>query len=396
MNLIDNIKMALKSIASNKTRSFLTMLGIVIGIASVIMIISAGGGAQNRLIGEVAQLGKAAASVSVDSKKATQSDYLTFEDLDAIKRSIPYLTAVTPVLQTMGSIEGRTEDLDAVFICGTEQLPTLAGLTLLSGRNYTQSEYQEARNVCVIDENTARKLFGNVDVTGLTVNTTIWRHNAALKIVGVAKSSVFGGDVAQLYVPYSTLIAMTGESPDISSIYVLAEKDEQVDGMRTAVVSILERRHNNSGEEVYTSENMNKYVDQISTIMNLFQTFVAAVAAISLLVGGIGVMNIMLVAVTERTREIGIRKSLGARTGVIMFQFLTESAILTLIGGAAGVVLGTLGAFLVCTPLGVTPVLTPASVLFSMLFSCSVGIFFGIYPARKAARLSPIEALRHE
>ena len=388
--------MALKSIMGNKVRSFLTMLGIIIGIASVIMILSVGTGAQNKLVGEISRIGKAAASVSVNAKKAQDSDYLTLEDLDALQQAIPSMVAATPVLQIMGTVEGRTEDYDAVFVCGTEHLPELSGLTLTSGRNYTQNEYKESRYVCIIDEGTAQKLFGSTDVTGLSVNVTIYRRTATLKIIGVSQSNMFQGGTSVMYIPYTTFTAITGQTPSISNVYLLADRDDQVDSMCASALKILERRHNNSGQDIYTAESMNQYVDTLNTVINLFQTFVAAVAAISLLVGGIGVMNIMLVAVTERTREIGIRKSLGARTGSILAQFLTESGILTLLGGIIGIVLGSGGALAVGIPLDVQPILSPQTILFSVIFSCSVGIFFGIYPARKAAKLRPIDALRHE
>ncbi len=394
--IFENIRMALKSIMGNKVRSFLTMLGIIIGIASVIMILSVGTGAQNKLVGEISRIGKAAASVSVNAKKAQDSDYLTLEDLDALQQAIPSMVAATPVLQIMGTVEGRTEDYDAVFVCGTEHLPELSGLTLTSGRNYTQNEYKESRYVCIIDEGTAQKLFGSTDVTGLSVNVTIYRRTATLKIIGVSQSNMFQGGTSVMYIPYTTFTAITGQTPSISNVYLLADRDDQVDSMCASALKILERRHNNSGQDIYTAESMNQYVDTLNTVINLFQTFVAAVAAISLLVGGIGVMNIMLVAVTERTREIGIRKSLGARTGSILAQFLTESGILTLLGGIIGIVLGSGGALAVGIPLDVQPILSPQTILFSVIFSCSVGIFFGIYPARKAAKLRPIDALRHE
>ncbi len=395
--IYENIRMALKSILSNKVRSLLTMLGIIIGIASVIMIISIGTGAQNKLMGEISRIGKAAASVSVDAKKAEDSDYLTLEDLDAMQQAIPSMVAATPVLQAMGSIEGRSEDYDAIFMCGTEHLPELSGVAFTSGRNYTQNEYKESRYVCLVDESTAQKLFGSTDVTGLSVDVTISRRTATLKIVGVTESNMmFQGGVSMLYIPYTTFTAITGQTPSIANVYLLAQSDEQVDGMCASALKILERRHNNSGQDIYSAESMNQYVDTLNTVINLFQTFVAAVAAISLLVGGIGVMNIMLVAVTERTREIGIRKSLGARTGSILAQFLTESGILTLLGGIIGIILGAGGALAVGIPLDVQPILSPQTILFSVIFSCSVGIFFGMYPARKAAKLRPIDALRHE
>lgn len=396
MMLLENVRMALKSIFANKVRSLLTMLGIIIGISSVIMIISTGQGAQNEIMGEINRIGKAAVSIAVNSKNAQDSDYITLEDLDAMQQAIPALVTVTPVLQTMGTVEGRNEDFDVLVACGNEYLPELSGVGLTSGRLYTQNEYKEARNVCIIDETLAVKLFGNADVTGLSIDASIFRRTGTLRIVGVAQSNMFQGGISTVYLPYTTYMTITGDSAPFSGVFLLAENDQYVEGVSAAALNILARRHNNVGRDVYTAENMNTYVDSLNTVINLFQTFVAAVAAISLLVGGIGVMNIMLVAVTERTREIGIRKSLGARTGSILGQFLTESAILTLLGGIIGVLLGALGATAVCVPLGIAPVLSWQTVLVSVLFSGSVGLFFGMYPARKAAKLHPIDALRHE
>ena len=159
---------------------------------------------------------------------------------------------------------------------------------------------------------------------------------------------------------------------------------------------ILEARHNNAGRSIYYSQDLSSQLDMINDVMGLVTNFIAAVAAISLMVGGIGVMNIMLVSVTERTREIGIRKSLGAKTNAILLQFLTESTIITLIGGLIGLVFGVIGAYIFCTIGGFPPVFTPISIIGTVLFSAGVGIIFGVYPAKKAAQMSPIEALRHD
>ena len=205
------------------------------------------------------------------------------------------------------------------------------------------------------------------------------------------------GNTVQIEIPMTTLGSQYGfyvESFD--GFYIIGESAEYATDIAKQSISILEGRHNIRGEDRLMLENFNDYMTQINDVLGYITVFVVFVAAISLLVGGIGVMNIMLVSVTERTREIGIRKALGARTSSIMTQFLSESAIISLTGGVIGIILGILGAFLLCALIGLTPKVNFSTVFGATFFSSAVGIFFGIYPAKKAAKLSPIEALRHE
>lgn len=198
------------------------------------------------------------------------------------------------------------------------------------------------------------------------------------------------------YIPLNSGLPLLNEEPQYESIYLISNDKSQNTAMGDAAVRILEARHNNSGRNVYYSQDLSAQLDMINEVMSLVTRFIVAVAAISLLVGGIGVMNIMLVSVTERTREIGIRKSLGAKTNAILMQFLTESTIITLIGGVIGLVIGVIGAYIFCAVGGFDPVFTPSSIFLTVLFSAGVGIVFGVYPAKKAAEMSPIEALRHD
>lgn len=402
MNLVENFKMALKSIASNRMRSFLTMLGIIIGISSVIMIISVGDGGKASIMGQLNDIGAASVQIKVDTQNATSDDYITLSDVNAVRRSLPFVRYASVALQKQGTAASSSQSKQAVVLCVNQDYAALDGLTLLSGRFFTEREVDSDASVAVVDNNTALTLFGTLDCTGRTLNVNVKNARYKARVVGVIKSElgVFGNGKnmpAMVYLPVTTVLANADASDtQISSFYIMADNKDNTDTAGNAAVRMLEARHGNRSRDLYSYQNMIQQVAQINNVINIFTEFISAVAAISLLVGGIGVMNIMLVAVTERTREIGIRKSLGAKTRVIMLQFLTESVIITLIGGLAGIILGLLGARGIGSLVGVTPVLSPGAFAVAILFSCAVGIFFGIYPARKAARLNPIEALRHD
>ena len=260
----------------------------------------------------------------------------------------------------------------------------------------------------------AKNVYGYEDVTNEYVTVTSSGKSMKIKICGVANvdnlTSSLGGSssmstmfktnsdkpIIALFMPCTTLTQITGAKANLSNVFVIAEEGADYDAIGNATVNYLKAVHGNYSNGLYTSQNMATYINIVDIIMNVLTIFIAGVGAISLIVGGIGVMNIMLVSVTERTREIGIRKSLGAKTRTITMQFLTESIILCLIGGIIGVVLGVAGAFAACSIIDIQPKITVWLVALALLFSSGVGLFFGIYPARKAAQLSPIDALRSE
>ena len=395
----ENIKIAFSSIKTNKIRAFLTMLGIIIGIASVIIIISLGNGGRTLMLGQFNNIGASTIVISVNGAES-QSDRINDKDIDAIRNSVANVKYISPYLTANVDINEGEKRHNAIIVGGTTDITTIFSLELVSGRYFTETEYELASKVILVDDNFACRVFGSTDIDGCVLNVNNDRFKGIFKIIGVYKSTYgeFADDLipAMCYIPSSTFRIARGGEPNYGTIYIMSDDREYTDTMGYSVINLLESRHLSAGRNLYRPENLIKQLDQINNALAIFTAFIVAVAAISLLVGGIGVMNIMLVSVTERTKEIGIRKSLGAKYSSIMFQFLMESAILTLIGGILGVLFGGGGALLIGRLLKLTPIFDLQSILLSLLFSSAVGIFFGIYPARKAAKLSPIDALRHE
>lgn len=396
------IKIALMNIKSNKGRSFLTMLGIIIGISSVIMIISIGNGVKGGINSELNNMagGQIAVYAYGNNKEGITLEF-TEEDMQAVLDKVPHVKAVTPSWNLNASVTGRKGDFSAIIKMGTSGLEYSSSDPVIKGRYFSDSDYYSASRVCVLTESSAKTLFGNTNVIGMSFDVNIYGIVQEFTVIGLRKdnasmlSGMMTGGMVSIEAPMSVLTSY-GFYVSNDSLLVVSDGAEYASQVAAATVKLLEGRHDVRGKDVIQVENFNDYMSQMDQILSYITVFVVFVAAISLLVGGIGVMNIMLVSVTERTREIGIRKSLGARTGSILLQFLSESAIITLLGGVIGIIIGVLGAVGVCSLIGFTAKVSVSTVLGASLFSSGVGIFFGIYPARKAAKLSPIEALRHE
>lgn len=403
INIIENFKMSVDSIKSNRMRSFLTMLGIIIGISSVITIVSLGKGGQNSITGEFEKIGASTVTLKVDASKASKGEYFTSEDIRAISDKVNTVKYVTPVVQKQGDVSSPSKSKRAVITGGNEKLIYLQNIEILYGRFYNEREAKEGKNVVVIDETSAKSLFGYSDVVGLDIMVGPKASTKKFKIIGVAKgfSGLFAGGAdsgmpAFLYMPDTSLKTIFSTDFTLDSVSIMATSKDSMEEAGNGAKNIMESRHNNRGKEIYKADNVLKQLDQVNKVLGIFTAFIGAVAAISLLVGGIGVMNIMLVSVTERTREIGIRKAIGATTSAILIQFLTESVIISLIGGLIGMLIGIVGAELIGHFANITPSLSPVVIIGAILFSSAIGIFFGIYPAKKAAKLDPIDALRYE
>lgn len=397
------IKIALMNIKSNKGRSFLTMLGIIIGISSVIMIISIGNGVKSGINSELNSMAGGQIYIYANGSNDDGIDIeFTDEDIDAIMEKVPHVKAVTPQWGFYGNAIGKKGVFYATVQFGMPGLEYTSNDPLVKGRYFTENDYYSANKVCVITESSARTLFGNTNVLGMTLDFDLYGMTQEFTIVGIRRdnasmlSGMMYGDNVSIEAPLSVVSSTYGFYVSMTDLLIVSDGAEYATQVAADVVRLMENRHNVRGKNAIGIQNFNDILSQMNEILSYITIFVVFVAAISLLVGGIGVMNIMLVSVTERTREIGIRKSLGARTGSILLQFLAESAIITLLGGIIGILIGWAGAYGVCSLIGFTARVSVGTVLGASLFSSAVGIFFGIYPAKKAAKLSPIEALRHE
>lgn len=399
------IKIALMNIKSNKGRSILTMLGIIIGISSVIMVISVGNGVRGQVNSELDSIAGGQIAFYVDSTRKDTTVTFDEADYEAIERQVEHVKGVTPQFSSWGTAEGPKGDFDISITGGTLGLQYMSTEPIVKGKYFTQNDYDSGNNVCVITESSAVALFGTTDVIGMSFDATLWGITQELRIVAVREDNASslismgtGGTVTiTADVPLTFMANKFGYYIDeVEQFYVIAESSQYCNEVAEKVLTLLENRHNVRGEEQIMMQSFTDVSAQFDTILGFITVFISFVAAISLLVGGIGVMNIMLVSVTERTREIGIRKALGARTGSVLLQFLAEAGIITLLGGIIGIIFGILGALMAGALADITPVVSAGTIIAASLFSCGVGLFFGIYPAKKAAKLSPIEALRHE
>lgn len=398
------IKIALMNIKSNKGRSILTMLGIIIGISSVIMVISIGNGVRGQVNSELEGLAGGQIVFYVDSTRKDTTVNFDQADFDAILTQIDHVKGVTPQYGTWGTAEGPKGDYDIRMSGGTIGLQYISSEPIVKGKYFSQNDYDGGSNVCVITEGSAVALFGTTDVIGMSFDATFWGVTQELRVIGIRQDSAsslisgsYGVTTIEAEVPLTFMANKLGYYIDeISQFYVVAESSVYCTEVAAKALALLESRHNVRGENQIMMQSFTDVAAQYDTILGFITVFISFVAAISLLVGGIGVMNIMLVSVTERTREIGIRKALGARTGSVLLQFLAEAGIITLLGGIIGIILGIFGALGVCSFMKITASVSIGTIILASVFSCGVGIFFGIYPARKAAKLSPIEALRHE
>lgn len=397
--LWEYVKMAVSNIRMNRGRSFLTMLGIIIGVSSVILIMSIGNGAKAEMEEELTSVAGGQIYISVNSNLEGETPVITEEDRDAL-RELEHVKGASSVMNQWSTVTTEKGNFDAIIDYGNPDSFYVSSPDMLYGQWFTWDDYNAHRAVAVVSEMDAVRMFGTSDVVGLTFELDDGSGIQDVRIVGV-KKAIEGTFVSSGYGSYLDLsMPMTAdwywaEYNDFDGVYIFAETGYAKEVTERAI-SLLESRHEIFGEDAFMSEDFDSQMASVMQVLNMITIFIMLVAGISLLVGGIGVMNIMLVSVTERTREIGIRKALGARTRSILIQFLAESAIITGIGGMIGITLGIAGAYGVCSLPIVTfpPQVSVSAVIFATLFSCSVGIFFGIYPARKAAHLSPIEALR--
>jgi len=393
--IYQSIKMAIKSILSNKMRSFLTMLGVIIGVFSLVVLVSLVSGASGKITGAINELGTDQIDVYIT---ATEGRPITLNELMTDIKGLPGIENVAPQEFSAGICSSRTESEKSIIFGTTPALPLVTNVKLESGRFLMNPDMDNHSNVIVLSHELAVDVMGRADVVGETIRV----NGREYTIIGItekqnnAMMALLMGTNYRAYIPFTT---MTRAFPSTSGMTVSDFIASPVDGdfarAEEELNTYLLKRYNND-EDAFSVYNESTISDQMGTITGALSILFGGIAGISLLVGGIGIMNIMLVSVTERTREIGIRKSLGARTKDILTQFLIEAMILSLIGGIIGTALGIGIAAIGMTIAKVRLVINPLTVIIAVVFSAGVGLLFGVFPAKKAARLDPIEALRYE
>ena len=406
MDLMAIIRIAMRALARNKLRSSLTMLGIIIGVGAVIAMVSVGQGAQEQAQQQIEAMGSNMLFVGAGTVTrggmhmgwgATKT--LIYDDMKAILRECPSVKAAAPGSQSAAQVVFGNDNW-ATQVTGTEpQYFDIRSWPFQEGGSFAQSDVDTASDVAVIGETVRKNLFGATDPVGETIRIS----NLPFKVVGVlvakGTSAAMGQDQDDtVVIPITTLQKKITGQDWLRWIMVSAVSREASYTAQQQITSLLRDRHRirTAQDDDFMVRNLADMADLADQQAKLFTVLLASIASISLIVGGIGIMNIMLVSVTERTREIGIRMAIGATEGDVQQQFLVEAIVLSLAGGAIGIFFGMTASYLITQTLGWAVLVSPAAIGAAVVFSTAVGIFFGFYPARKAARLDPIEALRYE
>jgi putative ABC transport system permease protein len=395
----------MRALSRNKLRSGLTALGIIIGVASVIAMVAVGNGARIRIQSQVAALGQNLLTIFAGSSRsgavnagAGSASVITLADVQAIRREVTDVVALSPEVSTPAQAIANGRNWSTSIVGESPDYLIIRDWKLAAGRMFTEREVRAAARIALIGSETASELFGPLDPLGQTVRI----KNIPFVITGVlmSKGAGMGGQNQddRIIVPYTTVMKRLTGDRYLRSVNVQIGSAERMEAAQQQITSLLRQRHRLAADrsDDFSIFNQKEIADTASSITTAITLLLGAIAGISLLVGGIGIMNIMLVSVTERTREIGIRIAVGARASTIKMQFLIEAITLSIFGGCVGVIAGIGTSKLISFAGNFKPVVSGGSILLAFGVSVAIGIFFGFYPATRAAALDPIDALRYE
>lgn len=403
MSFLESFKQALDSLKANKLRSILTMIGIIMGVFSIITIMAIGNAAEQYINGEFEKIGANMLTIGYKNHNTGRDEWLLLEDMETVKKAAPEIKNIATSIQRTGTLRMDSKTRSAMVYGVSAQYKSFSPIEMAEGRFLTDFDVSSRAKVVIVDEYFAKRYFNKVDIIGETLKFRAPSgRNYNLKVIGVTKAAndMFAGMMdnenfpTYVYMPITAVQQMFYNVKRLDSIMVTLDKNESYKEVGDRIVKTLEL--SKGKKDAYMSYSTQDAQQILSSIINVISGVLLVIAVITLIVGGIGIVNILLVSVTERIREIGIRKALGAQKKDIILQFITESIIMTGISGLIGIALGVIAGNVISQTIKIPPVVDVPVIVSAFLGSITLGLIFGVYPAKKAADLDPIESLRYE